>query len=137
MFQVAIALRGGSRCGADGCKVSACGLCARACPSQCITVDRQAATWECDTFACVYCGVCADVCARDSLSQKATYAPAALEKSVVFMQGELKKKTPAKKVLDSEIRVQTPASQEPLPASAASAKPETITAQAAQPGGDD
>ena len=30
-----------------------CGLCARACPAQCIAVDRDKGTWACDPFECV------------------------------------------------------------------------------------
>jgi ech hydrogenase subunit F len=30
-----------------------CQVCAVKCPSQCITVDKKAATWTCDPFACV------------------------------------------------------------------------------------
>ena len=39
-----------------------CKKCQLVCPSQCITVDLKARTWECDPFACVYCGVCVDNC---------------------------------------------------------------------------
>jgi len=69
-----------------------CGLCARACPAQCITVDREKATWECDPYECVYCGVCADTCSRHCLHQHDKYRAPATEKSRMHEQGELKKK---------------------------------------------
>ena len=78
-----------------------CGLCARACPAQCITVDRNDATWSCDPFECVYCGVCADVCNRGCLHQKGQYRAPAAEKFTMHEQGELKKK-PKKEAADAE-----------------------------------
>ena len=78
-----------------------CGLCARACPAQCITVDRNDATWSCDPFECVYCGVCADVCNRGCLHQKGQYRAPAVEKFTMHEQGELKKK-PKKEAADAE-----------------------------------
>ena len=69
-----------------------CSLCARACPAQCITVDREKATWECDPFECVYCGVCADVCSRNCLTLEGKYRAPATEKFRMHEQGELKKK---------------------------------------------
>ena len=69
-----------------------CTLCARACPSQCITVDRTTGKWECDPFECVYCGVCSDVCSRNCLNQHDKYMAPATEKFLMQEQGEVKKK---------------------------------------------
>ena len=77
-----------------------CTLCARACPAQCITVDREKATWECDPFECVYCGVCVDVCGRKCLHQHDQYRAPVTEKFVMHEQGEVKKK-PKKPSSDS------------------------------------
>ena len=41
-----------------------CGLCARACPSECITVDRDAKTWTINRDDCVQCGACIDACKK-------------------------------------------------------------------------
>lgn len=79
-----------------------CSLCARACPAQCITVDREKATWECDPFECVYCGVCADVCSRNCLTLDGKYRAPATEKFLMHEQGELKKKP--KKTEDGEAK---------------------------------
>lgn len=41
-----------------------CGLCARACPSEAITVDRTAKTWTINRDDCVQCGACIDACKK-------------------------------------------------------------------------
>lgn len=42
-----------------------CGLCARKCPQECITVDRkEAKTWTIDRDKCVQCGACVDACIK-------------------------------------------------------------------------
>lgn len=42
-----------------------CGLCARKCPQECITVDRKdAKTWTIDRDKCVQCGACVDACIK-------------------------------------------------------------------------
>jgi ech hydrogenase subunit F len=44
-----------------------CGMCEKKCPSQCITVNKEAKTWEVDPYACVYCGICVESCPTDCL----------------------------------------------------------------------
>ena len=73
-------------------KCTFCVRCQMACPSQCITVDRKAATWECDSFACVYCGVCSDTCPDGALHHEEAYRPVSREKGKMFFQGVLKAK---------------------------------------------
>lgn len=42
-----------------------CGLCARKCPQECITVDRTGEkTWSIDRDKCVQCGACIDACLK-------------------------------------------------------------------------
>ncbi|MCG8686311.1 MAG: 4Fe-4S binding protein [Desulfobacterales bacterium] len=53
-----------------GNKVSACnlcGICAKKCPSQCITVSRKTGVWEVDPYSCVYCGICVEACPKNCL----------------------------------------------------------------------
>ncbi len=49
----------------DMSKCILCGLCARKCPQECITVDRTGEkTWTIDRDKCVQCGACVDACIR-------------------------------------------------------------------------
>ena len=49
----------------DMTKCILCGLCARKCPQECITVDRTGAkTWSIDRDKCVQCGACVDACLK-------------------------------------------------------------------------
>ncbi len=41
-----------------------CGLCARKCPMEAITVDRNAKTWTLNEDACIGCGTCAENCPK-------------------------------------------------------------------------
>lgn len=41
-----------------------CGLCSRACPSDCITIDRDAKTWSINRDDCVQCGACIEACKK-------------------------------------------------------------------------
>lgn len=41
-----------------------CGLCARQCPADCITVDREAKTWSINRDECMQCGACIDACKK-------------------------------------------------------------------------
>jgi ech hydrogenase subunit F len=62
-----------------------CGMCAKACPADAITVDKQAGTWEIDPFRCVQCGSCTRVCPKDCLAMQPTYwAPTPEKKAEVF-----------------------------------------------------
>ncbi|MDD6728890.1 MAG: 4Fe-4S binding protein [Eubacteriales bacterium] len=49
----------------DMTKCILCGLCARKCPQECITVDRTGEkTWTIDRDKCVQCGACVDACIK-------------------------------------------------------------------------
>lgn len=39
-----------------------CGLCAKYCPSQCITVDRENKKYSIDLGKCTFCAQCQEVC---------------------------------------------------------------------------
>jgi len=77
-----------------------CGMCSKKCPSQCITVDRKAGTWECDPYACIYCSVCVDNCPTKCLSMNPVHRKPAAAKAMYSLQGEPPK--PKKKAADSE-----------------------------------
>jgi ech hydrogenase subunit F len=75
-----------------------CGTCARKCPSQCLTVNREGTTgtWSLEFFACIGCGICVGACPVSSLSQKHTHRPVATARSVITLTGTLPEK-PVKK----------------------------------------
>jgi len=76
-----------------------CSMCAKKCPSQCITVDRTTGTWDCDPYACVYCSVCVDSCPVNSLSMKNQHRKPAVVKEPLLLKGtppQPKKKTGAR-----------------------------------------
>lgn len=64
-----------------------CNMCAKKCPSQCITVDRTTGTWDCDAYACVYCAVCVENCPVDSLSMKNVHRKPTVVKEPFILKG--------------------------------------------------
>jgi len=59
-----------------------CGLCAKACPTAAIAVDRSAKSWDIARSKCVACGACVDVCPKKCLTMENSYAPPVTVKSV-------------------------------------------------------
>lgn len=41
-----------------------CGICAKKCPMEAITVDRANKVWQLDDEKCIACGTCADACPK-------------------------------------------------------------------------
>lgn len=73
-----------------------CKACERKCPSQCITIDKKAAVWNCDPMSCVFCGICVEACPKDCLSQKPVYRSPNMEREFMSYKGAIKVK-PKKK----------------------------------------
>jgi ech hydrogenase subunit F len=57
-----------------------CGICARKCPADAITVDRTGKTWEIDPFKCVICGACAEACPKKCIIMDGRHGQPAAEK---------------------------------------------------------
>jgi ech hydrogenase subunit F len=73
--------------GIDPDKCIFCGICAKKCPADAITVDRNNKTWEIDPFKCVICGVCSEVCPKKCLSMNEAYTIVATTKDkLIFVQ---------------------------------------------------
>jgi ech hydrogenase subunit F len=64
-----------------------CSTCARKCPSQCITVDKEKGLWTCDPFACVYCGTCEEACPTHCLHHKQAWRQVSNQREMITMQG--------------------------------------------------
>lgn len=78
-------------------KCVACGLCARACPSQCISVEgvedetnrRYPKTYELDAFRCIFCGFCEEACPVRAIILRDTFELATYKSSDVFDKEKL------------------------------------------------
>ena len=59
-------------------KCVACGICAKNCPQQCITVkkkqdEKQPEEYRVDYSMCIFCRICIDACPFDALEQTQEY----------------------------------------------------------------
>ncbi|MBI5560823.1 MAG: 4Fe-4S binding protein [Deltaproteobacteria bacterium] len=78
----------------------ACELCARACPTKCITVvpmeddtgrgiaDRVAKVWKVDLVRCLFCGYCEDACPTFALRLGKDYERACTDVSCALLDRE-------------------------------------------------
>ena len=73
-------------------KCVACGLCARVCPSQCISVEgaedetnrRYPKVYELDAFRCIFCGFCEEACPVRAIILRDTFELATYANKDVF-----------------------------------------------------
>ena len=50
-----------------------CGICGKKCPTDAITVSREAKTWSIQRMSCVQCSCCVEVCPKKCLVNVDTY----------------------------------------------------------------
>ncbi len=50
-----------------------CGICAKKCPADALTVDKAARTWTIDRMSCVQCRSCVESCPKKCLAMKNEY----------------------------------------------------------------
>jgi formate hydrogenlyase subunit 6/NADH:ubiquinone oxidoreductase subunit I len=55
----------------DGCIL--CGICSKKCPTDAISVDKNARTWSIQRMRCIQCSCCVDVCPKKCLLNVSTY----------------------------------------------------------------
>ncbi len=70
-----------------------CGMCQRKCPTNAITVDKNAGTWEIQRMQCIQCAHCTEVCPKSCLTMDPKYTAPGTEK--VIDTFEIPKKKPA------------------------------------------
>ena len=63
--------------GIDVSKCIFCGICARKCPSDAITVNKNEKSWEIDPFKCIICGECAQVCPKKCVNMEPCHGQSA------------------------------------------------------------
>ena len=59
-----------------------CGICAKRCPTGCITVDKEAESWTINPFDCIQCRTCVRECPQHCLNMMPEYRKPAFEKVV-------------------------------------------------------
>ncbi|MFH1037279.1 MAG: 4Fe-4S binding protein [PVC group bacterium] len=51
-----------------------CTLCAKNCPPEALTVDREKYFWSIDRRRCILCGACVEKCPKNCITMENTYA---------------------------------------------------------------
>ena len=80
-----------------------CGICAKKCPADAITVDRASKTWKIDQFKCVICNVCVETCPKKCITMSPTHRTAEYNKSYVSIQGKAPETSHAADVKPSSV----------------------------------
>lgn len=117
----------------DNCML--CSLCAKKCPADAITVDRNAGKWELNSFRCIICGECVNSCPKKCITMSNERRHSAAETPIETFHKEIPKPTPrlaAKPAVDVQTAVKVPVQPDDKPAAAAqSADKVSIEAQSA------
>lgn len=73
-----------------------CGLCQKKCPTNAITVDRNARTWSIERMKCIQCNACAALgCKKDALHMDPHYTAPNTVKVIDTVQGAPKEEKAA------------------------------------------
>ncbi|MBP3866251.1 MAG: 4Fe-4S binding protein [Eggerthellaceae bacterium] len=73
-----------------------CGMCEKGCPTDCITVDKEASEWRIQPLQCIQCGYCTRICPKSCLVMDPNYWSATTAKDVNRFAIPQKEKTAAK-----------------------------------------
>ncbi len=120
-------------------RCTACGLCARACPSGCIVLEgvkregdkkKSVSKYELDFSKCSLCGSCVEICASDAVDFSKDYNVVSLSRED-FSHVDLYKKIEAEAKAWSETHPQPVVA--PAPAAAAAATPAPAAAAPVTP----
>jgi formate hydrogenlyase subunit 6/NADH:ubiquinone oxidoreductase subunit I len=57
-----------------------CGICARKCPSDALSVNKAEKSWEIDPFKCIICGVCNEVCPKKCITMSEQHKTSSYKK---------------------------------------------------------
>lgn len=72
-----------------------CGMCARVCPADALTVDRKAGNWTIDPYRCIQCSSCVHECPKKCLSMDVYNTEPTTQLTTVTMHKDMPAK-PAK-----------------------------------------
>lgn len=107
-------------------RCTACGLCARACPSGCIVLEgvkregekkKSVSKYELDFTKCSLCGSCVEICASDAIDFSKDYNVVSLDRGD-FSHMDLYKKIEAEAKAWAQAHPQPPAAATPVVAPA-------------------
>ena len=73
-----------------------CGLCAKKCPTNAISMDKNERTWSIARMQCIQCNACAVACKKDALHMDPHYTAPNTVKVVDTYQGAPKEEKPKK-----------------------------------------
>jgi formate hydrogenlyase subunit 6/NADH:ubiquinone oxidoreductase subunit I len=72
-----------------------CGICAKKCPTQAITVAKDAKSWTIHRMQCIQCSCCVEACPKKCLENKHEYTTPSTEKIVDVFEKPVDEAAPA------------------------------------------
>lgn len=79
-----------------------CGICAKKCPANAITVDRNKRTWTIERMQCIQCNCCVEVCPKTCLAMEKQYTEPGPEKVVHTFEIPKQDKSALNKATDAQ-----------------------------------